>query len=323
MANKEHHELSPEQIEDLLVEVLSGKLIFDSDRGVHASRAPTMSEQDRGRVIFAKTLRELRDRGLPSRDELEERAVKTGQIDLESRKLAMQLSQQVSRLMKARTITTDPDQRLKIDADLMSINLRLADISTKEWEILRHCAEVAAEASRTLYYTSVCTLGGDLLDEPVWKSWNDFLSETDQGFVDEARIAFVRVSAGLPITTVRAIARSPLWRSRWKAAKESGSPVFSGEASGWDKNRVNLAYWSEFYDAVIRHPDCPPEEVLADDEQLQNWLNTQVQKKQQTKTGTTPKTGPVTYIDGRGNRKAMVRSGEVTRHVGTPYRVRT
>lgn len=311
--------LTHEDIEDLLVELISGKLLFETNGGILASRYPTVQEQNVGRVVFAKAMREAREAGILTRDQLEQMALEKGQIDADSRQQVAQLNSQLVRLNKARENTTDPIQKIEFDHSIQDITKRLGRIAMAEWEVLQHAAEVVAESQRSLYFTSTCTLTGDFLDRPMWDSWDSFQQCTDEELINSAREAQVRLSAGMPITVIRAIARSSQWRSRWKAAKESGSPLFEGEASSWDKNKLALSYWSEFYDTILRHPECPPEEVIANDEQLQNWINDQAQKQKQAQLNR-PSQGPTVRSSGG---RQWVRSGEVTKQVGQPYRVRT
>jgi hypothetical protein len=44
--------------------------------------------------------------------------------------------------------------------------------------------------------------------------------------------------------------------------------VFDGASSDWDKNKVNLCYWSNFYDNIIDNLKLKNNDILDDDDAL-------------------------------------------------------
>ncbi|MCL2641863.1 MAG: hypothetical protein FWD53_13515, partial [Phycisphaerales bacterium] len=131
-------------------------------------------------------------------------------------------------------------------------------------------------------------------------------------------------SCGLSVAIIRGIARSHEWKTRWRAAKETGTPVFPGSLGDWDANKRNLVWWSDFYDAVMRHPECPPDDVISNDELLQNWINGLGTKgKGKTPTRPHPPHGQGrSFLDGKGRRIPGVVVGQEKVAVNQPYKVR-
>ena len=80
--------------------------------------------------------------------------------------------------------------------------------------------------------------------------------------------AVARTQVGLPTVLVRALARSHEWRARWQAITQSGAAPFEGTSANWDRNKLNLIYWSKFYDNILSHPEAPDESVVNDDDAL-------------------------------------------------------
>lgn len=309
-------------IEDLLVEVISGKVVFESGRDLYASRSPLMHEQDKARIVYTRRLHECRARAVPNRSELEALAMERGYFDPAERREMAALEDMVQRSLKARDNTRDPQQKVELAGEIENLRRKLFDLRVREEEVLAHSAEARADEARTSFLVSCCTLSGELLDQPVWNSWEDFQTSTDYRLIADGRRAFLRAWQGLPIKIIRAIARSHEWRTRWKAAVETGTPLFEGHGTDWDANKRNLVWWSEFYDGVHRHPECPPEATINDDEALQDWLNQQIAKRNNRQEQRAGEKAPPTYIDGHGRRQQMVRVGEKTIQVGQPYRVR-
>jgi hypothetical protein len=313
-----------ERVEDLLIEVISGKRLFAAGDTIFGTRQPRAAEVDRARVLYARRLHHAKTKGLMTRDDLEKLAIHTGQFDIAERRERETLKGHVDRLQRARDMTTSPAQKLELDAELIRIRKRLLELELKDEEVFQRSAESFAEAARTNYMVFSCTLGGELLEDPVWSTWDEFQDSTDPTFLREARQSLVKLVNGLPTKVIRALARTGDWRVRWKSVRESGSPPFEGPASGWDANKLRLIYWSDFYDSVYQHPECPAEDVIANDEYLQEWLNGQIQKRNQEKQRADRGKAPMMYTTGpNGAKKPMTYVGGKTYNVRTPVKIRT
>lgn len=62
------------------------------------------------------------------------------------------------------------------------------------------------------------------------------------------------------------------WRARWKASKDTGSPLFGGIVSDWNPSQLALAYWFSFYDSIYEHPERPPMKTINNDDLLDKWV---------------------------------------------------
>jgi hypothetical protein len=317
-------QLRPDQVTDLLIEVIGGRVLFESGGGLYASRAPRQQDQDQARIIYARRLRECQNRGIGSRAEMRARAIASGQFALQEVAEKANLLKTLDCYRDARAKTTDNGQKLSLDAEMERMQRRWMELEAQEAEVLVHSAEAIAEDARNDFLVSRCTLGGELLDEPVWATWADYKKCQDLQLIRDARAAHVRISAGLASNIIRALARSTEWKMRWRGAKDSHSAVFEGASGSWDSNKLQLIHWSEFYDAIAAHPHAPPPHVIEDDDALQEWLNGELQSRQQGHSrGQVPAAGPPpTYRDGTGQRRQMTRIGTERFQVNTPYKIR-
>lgn len=316
----ERGQIRDDRIEDLLVEVISGKSLFESEGVLLASRSPSMAEQDTARIVFARRLHQCQKDNLPTRDMLEATALKSGVFEPEDRLEMKNIERMIQRLVRDRENTRDPRQKVEFAAEVERMRSRLMELRLPEEEVFVHSAECKADESRQGYLVSCCSLTGDLLDKPIWDSWESFQVCSNIQLMADSRRAFVRAWHGLSIKIIRAIARSNEWRGRWKASKETGAPVFEGSPTSWDPNKRNLAWWTDFYDAVARHPECPPEETIQNDDSLQDWMNQQVAKSKRAKPMAEP-TGK-SYMTGDGKRVPMIKVGQETIEVNTPTKVK-
>jgi len=308
-------------IDDLLIEIISGRAVFISTGEMYATRSPTLKEQDTARIVFAKRLHECQKQGLPTRKEMGKRYLDLGYFDAGERAEMQSIEDMIARIAVARERTHDPVQKVELAAEVDKMRTKLFELKFREEEVYLHSAESRADDTRTDYLVSCCTLAGELLDKPVWEGWENFRNSTDLQLIYDSRKAFTRVSGGLPIKIIRAVARSTEWKARWKSAKESGCGVFDSASQDWDANKRNLAWWSDFYDSIAKHPEAPREDIVNNDDFLQDWLNQQVAKVNKAKAGkgTPPGKAPPTYLDGHGRRQQMQRVSSEQINVAEPY----
>jgi hypothetical protein len=95
------------------------------------------------------------------------------------------------------------------------------------------------------------------------------------GLLEEAVSAYA--AAKLPDDALRGVARTDPWRGVWQAGKHEGGVFGLAAADLTDEQRA-LAGWSALYDSVREHPECPPEDVLSDNDMLDGWLSLQRKK---------------------------------------------
>jgi hypothetical protein len=309
-------------LDDLLVEVISGKLLFTVGETMYAARTPTMAEQDAGRIIYRKTLARATSKGLMTRDKLEQAALDSGEFRPEDREEKASIIDMMKRYMRGLDKTPNPAQRGEFEKQLNVCRERLRELSRDEIRIFAHAAEIPAEEARLSYYVSCCTLGGEILDERVWPDFKSFHASDNWPLIHAAKDAVVTVGAGLSTKVIRAIARHAEWRVRWKSCQEASVPPFDGSSANWDRTKLSLIYWSNFYDNILQHPECPDEDTVNDDDALGAWLNVQVQQKKNQQRAT-PGRRPPMINDGKGNRRAMTKIGsDKVIQVGQPVKIR-
>ncbi len=100
------------------------------------------------------------------------------------------------------------------------------------------------------------------------------------GLLQEAASELSR--ARLAEAEFRELARSEPWRSVW-ACRNAEHSLFGVSPDSYSEEQRSLAAYSSLYDSVLQHPECPPDEVIADDDCLDGWL---VEQREKRKSGT-------------------------------------
>lgn len=98
-------------------------------------------------------------------------------------------------------------------------------------------------------------------DETWLEDREDFLTELLSAWQSEQ----------LQEAQFRSLARSDAWRSVWQC-RTGATSLFGLAACDYTDEQQQLVAVSQLFDNVREHPECPPDDVLADDDMLDGWL---------------------------------------------------
>lgn len=76
-------------------------------------------------------------------------------------------------------------------------------------------------------------------------------------------------SATIDNDTMRMLSRTYPWSGLWSTLKQNGRIFNNPDLT---QEQQSLVSWSIMYDKIYESPDCPPEEVMDDDDMLDGWL---------------------------------------------------
>ena len=79
---------------------------------------------------------------------------------------------------------------------------------------------------------------------------------------------------------LREISKTEPWRSTWSSAKKNGS-IFHKSGVELTQDQKSLLAWSSMYDNIFESPECPPDDVIQDDDALDGWLIVQRRKREE------------------------------------------
>ncbi len=146
-------------------------------------------------------------------------------------------------------------------------------------QIFSVCAENRAEEIKRREMVRLCTQNED--EEQFWKTREDFLSDRRERLIDQLAISYYKENF-LNQAEIREIARNNSWRFRWGASK-NGADLFGKPIAEWSEMQNALVFWSQYYDSVFEHPDCPSQSVIESDEELDAWITGQNKKSTSAK----------------------------------------
>ena len=80
----------------------------------------------------------------------------------------------------------------------------------------------------------------------------------------------------------RQLCKKEPWKSIWTSSKSEKS-VFGKPAADLTTEQKNIISWSRMYDSIYENPDCPPDEVIEDDDMIDGWLILQARERKNAK----------------------------------------
>lgn len=207
------------------------------------------------KLIYEKTLDQFRFSGMFRRTQVEPLLKYAGVPLDELEPLAQNLEQLKVDLYKK---YNDTFSQKPIRSQIKSIKKQLSDISYQVAALDNCTLEAYAEKMGALHILR-----------------NQYSGPKSFNFVNKLYFKFLERC--ITIETVRKIARDEYWRSVWMTKKGGVFRVLP-----LTDEQLSLASYSRMYENILKHPECPPMEVIEDDDMLDGWLLTQNkgQKKQ-------------------------------------------
>ncbi len=98
--------------------------------------------------------------------------------------------------------------------------------------------------------------------------------------VDLHKLMNIYYQTLLDSDTIRSLARTHPWSNIWQTSKVNGR-IFDN--TNLTSEQQSLVSWSIMYDRIYESPDCPPDEVIADDDMLDGWILIQKRQREANK----------------------------------------
>lgn len=73
----------------------------------------------------------------------------------------------------------------------------------------------------------------------------------------------------IEISVYRTIARSEIWKNYWSA---NNNQLFDKSTINWTDEQKTLVVLTRMYESAYQHPECPPDNVVEDDDMFDGWM---------------------------------------------------
>lgn len=156
--------------------------------------------------------------------------------------------------------------------NLNRLKKKYIDLIVKRDRLKRESAEGVAIASKNKYL--ICANVTDAQNNRLWKP-EDYWKQ-DAKLID----ALVREYVDLLTSDedMREISRTEPWRSLWGVSKSEKS-LFGTPAAMLTSSQKSIIMWSRIYDNIYENMECPPDEIIEENDMLDGWLILQSRKR--------------------------------------------
>jgi hypothetical protein len=254
--------------------IISGITIIAVEGARLEIRAPSAFERYRADIIYKETLEDAKLNGSLSEDEV---GAHLKSRNLWNPKLQKQLDETEKKIEEAKVFLYQ--NRLNGNASAFRERLEFAKSETRRLRNIKHSldymmASYVAHSARARYLIAVSAFyeDGTRLASPT--SYRTSLTLDPDRLVD----AFYRAQLG--DDEIRELAHNDPWLSIARASNTSKDPIFGAPAANFTDEQKSLLNWSSIYESIRQHPECPPGEVIEDDDLLDGWLILQRQNNE-------------------------------------------
>jgi hypothetical protein len=278
-------ELSFQEVEKVLEDILNGRSLVKIETPQNTSFVvfyyPTADEILHSRYIREKTCLEAREEGLPSIEDIDRLLAEREVITAEDKEKIRELEDKIVAQRRLLQVTKIAGRRKPIEEIIERCSKEINEMKAKGESYYYLSQEKKADEESMLYLTwaSSYTIDG----ERYWPTFEDFEKETNLIFRNELVYQHLIFNRGLPVKTIRYIARHSLWRIRYSAALKTGGPLFVRGLDDLTPDQLNLLYWSNYYQSIFEMlpDDQPDEETIKDDDALDRFMEDYFKRRQE------------------------------------------
>lgn len=266
--------LTYDEVEKFLTRIFTGCEYKSIDNQLLVFKFPSHKIKQKSNLVYQKSFDSAVKQGILPIAELEalveKRNVITPDDKRNIKKLESQIEAQEQLLAKTTRVKANQD---RIKGVIQRLKQELREIDYKRTSKLLMSAENKAEEDKTFYVCSKCVYKEDE-ETLLWSSYEAALKENNIEFKDKVLLAFLKFYSGFPVTTVRALARSNLWRIRYINSMKTSDPLFGVPTSEYSTDQLNIVYWSNYYQNIyeMMPEDRPSDIVIDDDDALDAYM---------------------------------------------------
>ena len=152
---------------------------------------------------------------------------------------------------------------------LASIDRRIQDLTKDKNKLYFYTAEYLADLWRKMY----------IIQETVHISRGRESLLKEQSFIKLCTFKYY-YDTHVSDKDLRELGKSDPWRVYWTLSKTTATPLFGQSAVSITDLQYRLIFWTKLYDFAYEHPEHPPNEIIQDDDQFDDWYQEQADKQE-------------------------------------------
>lgn len=261
--------MDSEKIEQYVNSILWGKKIVEVNNKFYVFRSLTIAEKNYAQFVLDRSIDKYKKYGLKSKDELICIAKKNNIWNDVDENYFFKFDELVQvakdQIQNASFVT-----KRRIEQQIEQAKKKREEVIEKYNEITYNSIEQQSSEDRIKYIImkTLETIDGEL----YWTDDKEFKDSEEYIFLSKAIQAYINLISGdIDISFIRKVARSNSWRIRWNGCKGNIVSIFNTEVGNLNDEQLLLIYWTLYYDSIYNSIDCPPDDVIEDDEKIDKW----------------------------------------------------
>lgn len=276
-------DLPYQEVEELLESIILNKKLFQAQSRngptfVFFSH-PSSLEILQSRYIRSKALLEASAEGLPTIEDMNKFIEKKNLYGTADENKIKELEEKIAAQKRVLLLTKIEGRRKPIEELVKKFESEIEKIRHKNDALIYLTADKKAEEEAFLYLAWAGTYS--TTGEKYWTTFSDFENETDLLLRASILQGFSTFNVGIPLTTLRFLARHNLWRIRYSSALKLGGSLFSRELNDLTTDQLSMLYWSNYYQSIYEMlpDDQPSEDIIKDDTALDSFMEDYFKRK--------------------------------------------
>ena len=228
--------------------------------------SPTIDTEYEANDIFMEAFDEIRSDGVMTQDEMLEWMISRELWSEEKDEKIRALEQDIEKLkVNVYKYRNDPKMRESARAYLRAAQKGLAKFQNEKDSFFQNTAEGLAMQEKIMFlFRDSCYVGSQKLQIDDDMQLMSFYNEYNASLLSE--------------TQLRELARTDPWKLHWYT-KDHTKLFHNEESRSLTNDQKGILIWSNMYDNIQESMDCPNEDVINDDDQLDGWFIVQRRKQ--------------------------------------------
>ena len=261
----------------LVSKIISGIVFLEYKNESFIINEPTVKDKYIAETMYMKHLYDALENGILPEEEVIEELIGYGMWSEDEEKLLDVIPSQIEdiKVDLYKSYTNFRSSEI-IRKALSKKKEELSELVAKKNVYRKETAEGTADGMKLRYLiTSNITKDSGEIAWPANKAL-----EQDAGLSDAIMMTYL--SKKITEEGIRELSRTEPWRSIWSAGKAENA-LFGKAAINITDEQQKITAWSRVYDNIYESPECPPDEVVEDDDMLDGWLILQNKNRKQNR----------------------------------------
>jgi hypothetical protein len=195
---KQKKEYTDQESTELMIEIKTGRRVFDTKKGLMQIRFPKVEENRLADWEYTKTLSQAMKDGIPTNKQMgkmiEEMGLWTKEEEAQVESLREEIQKQIVVLSK---MEDGSKNMVKAQVKIEELRNEIINLQQERQKLYQNTSEAKADEAKMSYLIFKCTEVADT-GKRLWSTYDDYKDEEDQELVNIVAYQYITFVNGLP-----------------------------------------------------------------------------------------------------------------------------